>query len=77
MIFVFVGFADDIDTGRALGVTLARYRRFCAGGLAAYPQWLMYSMFATVPCLVFVAAASSLWHCRSIPARTTRPAPYP
>lgn len=73
VIFVFVGFADDIDTGRALKVTLARYRRFCDSGLAAYPQWLMYSMFATMPCLVFVAAASSLWHCRSIPARTTHP----
>jgi hypothetical protein len=77
VIFVFVGFADDIDTGRALEVTLARHRRFCQGGLAAYPQWLMYSMFATVPCLAFAAAANSLWHCRSIPARTTRPEPRP
>ena len=60
VLFVFVGFADDIDTGRALRVTLTRYRQFCEGGLAAYPHWLMYTMFATVPCLVFLAAATSL-----------------
>jgi hypothetical protein len=53
-LFVFVGFTDDIETGRA------RHRQFCEGGLAAYPQWLMYAMFATVPCLVFFAAARSM-----------------
>lgn len=61
VLFVFVGFADDIDTGRALRVTHTRYRQFCEGGLAAYPNWLMYAMFATVPCMVFFAAGRSFW----------------
>ena len=60
--FVFIGFADDIDTGQALRVTHTRYRQFCEGGPGVYPNWLMYAMFATVPCMVFFAAGRSLWN---------------
>lgn len=57
--YVFSGFGEYAATEKSLRKEAADFHRLCNQGVGVYPIWFMYSLFATVPCLVFAAALRS------------------